>query len=95
MSKITIARELLQQILDEFFELEAENRAYFGMWQKMRLYGPEQNQPGLHKYNDEIQVQKAKELSGKANLRTALRAQVQSQDDAAFLAKLVPQFSPD
>jgi hypothetical protein len=90
--QILIDRELLQQILDEVFDLEAENRAYFGMQQKMQLRSRAQNK--VAQYVAAVQEEKAKELSETEGLRTVLRDQVQTQGDAAFLARLVPRFSP-
>ncbi len=92
MSKIMMDRKLLQQILDEFLDLEAENRAYLGLQQKMQLRSPNQNK--VAQYIAAVEEEKAKELSGTEGLRTAVRDQVQTEDDAAFLAKLIPRLSP-
>jgi hypothetical protein len=94
MSRILVDRDLLQRVLDVYFDLESENRAYFGIWQSMQLYGPSEIQAGLQKYHAQVQVEKAKELSGTEGVRSALREKVRAEDDASFLPKLISRFAP-
>ena len=93
MSQIMIDRELLQRILDVYFELEAENRAYLGVQQEAQL--KTSGQPTIHYYVNAVKTKKVKELSEIQGLRLALRDMVQTKDDAVFLAELVPKFYPN
>ena len=93
MSQILIDRELLQRILDIHFELEAASRAYLGVQQKAQL--KTSGQPIIHHYVNEVKAEKVKVLSETQGLRSALRNMVQTKDDAAFLAELVPKFYPN
>lgn len=91
MSQILIDRELLQQILDEFLDMDAEVRAYFGIQQKMHLYY--RNPSAIAKYAAAVEDSKKEELAGTEGLHTGLREMVQTEADAAFLAKLLPRLS--
>ena len=93
MSQILIDRELLQRILDVYFEIDAENRAYLGIQQKAQLTTNDQG--AIHRYTALLEAKTAQELSGTQGLQTALRDQVQTQDAASFLCRLVPRFCSD
>ena len=94
MNQIPIDRDLLQRILDAYFDLDADNRAYFGIWQEMKRNGSDQIQRQLDRYNDEVQKEKAKELDANEGLRTAVAGKVQTEADASFLSRLIPRFAP-
>ena len=85
MNLIAIDRELLHSVLARLFQLEAENRAYFGMFRKSSLKAPASVTQG---YFDLHESETKKELAQTEGFRIALLGRLQTQDDGAFLEQL-------
>jgi hypothetical protein len=97
VSNILIDRDLLQRILDAYFDELAENQAYFLIEQRVELYDsdPIRARAFRHRYRQEIEKEKVKALSENEGLRIALRDQTRTEADASFLSKLWPPFASD
>jgi hypothetical protein len=91
MSQITIDRELLRHVLDEYFQEWAEARAYFGMVKKIELHRPDlrdavQQCFAIHK------EEKRKALAEDDGITTRLRETLRDEDDEGFLYALKARF---
>jgi hypothetical protein len=84
LSQISIDRELLEHILDAYFYMEAENRAYLGMFQA----GARRNPLAAKQYFDQLESETGKELSQTEGFHKRLIDQLRTQDDGTFLAAL-------
>ena len=84
MSRISIDRELLQDLLDAYFYMAAENRAYLGMAQSANLKHPAMGR----QYFDQHERETEKELSQTEGERNGLIDLLLAQDDDAFLSVL-------
>jgi hypothetical protein len=96
MSTILIDRDLLQRILDAYFDEYAENQAYFLIEQRAELYNPdpERARQMRQQYRQRVENEKAQISSEKMGLRIGLREKVLTEADASFLPKLWPPFAP-
>ena len=88
MSQILIDRDLLQRILDAYFDAETDRRAHFGIAHRGQLLHPENGR----RYFDAHALELEKERSESQYQQNSLHDQLQTQDDAAFLAELEATF---
>ena len=89
MPQILIDRELLQRILDDYFESEADRRAHLAIAQR----GVQKHPEASHAYFEAHARECEQQLSQTEGFRDSLSDQLRTQDDDAFLAALNAQFS--
>jgi hypothetical protein len=93
MSEILIDRDLLRQILHDYFEYKIEARAYVGVQQHWAV---KQSDPtGLHLFLESLEAEKQKELDETEGIQERLRDTLAAEDDAAFLRVLSAEFRPE
>jgi hypothetical protein len=88
MSQILIDRDLLQRMLDRFFELDADVRAHRWIVTQAGVKNPSV----WARYGDEHQKRAAEELAQMGGLPERLRETLVSEDDDAFRRTLYDQF---
>jgi hypothetical protein len=88
MSQITIDRELLQRVLDAYFQEWADARAHLGLAQKLDMKRPDAGR----QYFDIHKQEATKELSQDAGNITRLRETLRDGDDEAFVSVLKARF---
>jgi hypothetical protein len=88
MSQITLDRELLQRVLDEYFKEWAEARAHLGMAQTMNHKRPDVGQ----RYFDVHERRTKEELSQEEGIRTRLSETLRTEDYEGFLYALKARF---
>jgi len=90
MSQISIDRELLQRIINEYFELKIEVRGYRGLQQHTAV---RQRDPApLARFLEFLEEEKELERSQNQGIRERLQNTLASEDDAAFLHALGAEF---
>jgi hypothetical protein len=92
MSKLPIDREILQRMLDRYFELSAESSARLELLNEYRR--KESSDPAVaHRYVQEMQ--KLTEEHRNRRYEQRLAKQLADEDAAAFLAQLATLFPRD
>jgi hypothetical protein len=94
LSQILIDRKTLQLLLDQYFELEAENRAYRHLMNQARLKSQEASE-AARRYVGALQKEKEKarsQIRGQSQRLTLHLAD--AEDDAAFLRALSDLLPP-
>ncbi len=90
MSHISIDREILQRILNDYFEFRIGARAYLGLQQHTAV---RQSDPApLFRFLAGLEQEKKKEQSEIQGIRQRLQETLASADDAAFLQALTALF---